>query len=443
MKMVKSLFLSDRFFLAFGLGVICFLAGFAIDPFFYVGFGIIGLSLLACLADAILLFRKKHNLRVKREVDSVASLHDPFHVLIKLKNVSGIQLKLLIIDELPFQLRLRDFKIHQKLKAGKVRKVEYNFLPQTRGEYAFGDVNVFSKSLLGLAMRKEVFKFKHSVAVMPSVIQMKQQELLATKNLTFNAGENKNKVLGKSYEFDQLKTYVAGDDPRNINWKATSKQRQLMTNHYEDERSQQVYAIIDKGRNMKMPFNGLTLVDYAINATLAFSNIVLKKHDKTGLICFSEKMDTIVPAEKSPRQLMKIQQALYAETYHYTEPNFELLTLTMNRLVPNRSLLFLYTNFDTLESLERTLPALLVLNRKHKLVVIFFTNTELEDMIEQPAKNVLHIYNQTLARKFMTEKELMVKELTKHGITSLLTAPEKLSANAINKYLELKAIGVA
>jgi len=198
---------------------------------------------------------------------------------------------------------------------------------------------------------------------MPSVIEMREQELLAMRNLNFGTGENKTRYLGKSYEFDQLKSYVHGDDPRHINWKATSKSRNLMVNHFEDERSQQIYSVIDKGRNMKMPFDGLTLFDYAINATLAFSNIVLKKHDKAGVISFSEKIDSVVPAEWSVRQLNKIQFSLYAERYHYTEHNYELLAVRLRKLVPNRSMIFLYTNFYTLEAVERCLPSLKVSNR--------------------------------------------------------------------------------
>lgn len=56
-----------------------------------------------------------------------------------------------------------------------------------------------------------------------------------------------------------------------------------MVNQYQDEKSQPIYNIIDRGRLMKMPFEGLTLLDYAINSTLAFSNIALKK--KIKLVC--------------------------------------------------------------------------------------------------------------------------------------------------------------
>src|SRR5256885_1985761 len=84
-------------------------------------------------------------------------------------------------------------------------------------------------------------------------------------------------------QFEQIKEYVQGDDYRRLNWKATARKNSLMVNNYMDERSQQVVCLIDKGRSMKMPFEGMTLLDYAINATLVLSNIVLLKQDKSGL----------------------------------------------------------------------------------------------------------------------------------------------------------------
>lgn len=438
---LKSFYLNDRFFYACAVLVACFLFSFAIKPLFMISQAMGVALLLMVLVDAFLVYRKKSNFHASRQVNSVASLHHPLEVLIDLKNLSGRKLYLSLIDELPHELEQRDFEMESTIEANEKKRFNYSINPVVRGSYDFGGLNVFSRSSIGLISRRETFGLDQSVAVVPSVVEMRQQELLAMRNLNMGNGENKTRFLGKSYEFDQLKAYVQGDDPRNINWKATSKTRNLMVNHFEDERSQQVYSIIDKGRNMKMPFDGLTLFDYAINATLAFSNIVLKKHDKAGLISFSESIDQVVGADWSPRQLMKIQFALYNERYHYTEHNYEMLAIQMRKLVPNRSMVFLYTNFDTLEAVERCLPSLKIMNRLHRLIVVFFTNTELEEFAQEEAKDLMGIYHRTIAQKFVSEKELIAKELQKHGITSILTAPSELSANTINKYLELKAVG--
>lgn len=441
MKLLVATYLSNRFFYILGAFTGLFMLSYSVPWLFATMQILLVVFGLVTIYDAYLLFSAKYHLSAQRNLSSIASLHNNHLVELVVTNTYSQKLWIKIIDEIPYQLEQRDFKLESSINGKKFKRFKYHIKPIVRGKYAFGNLNIFCNTAIGLVSKREIFPIEQSVAVMPSVIEMREQELLAMRNLNFGNGENKTRYLGKSYEFDQLKNYVQGDDPRNINWKATSKTHNLMVNHFEDERSQQIYSIIDKGRNMKMPFDGLTLFDYAINATLAFSNIVLKKHDKAGMLTFSETIDRVVPADKSPRQLNKIQYALYNERYHYTEHNYELLAIQLRKLVPNRSMVFLYTNFDTIEAVERCLPSLKTINKLHRLIVVFFTNTELEEMSQKRASDVLEMYHNTIARKFIVEKEQIAKELHKHGITSILTPPKKLSANTINKYLELKSIG--
>lgn len=98
----------------------------------------------------------------------------------------------------------------------------------------------------------------------------------------------------------------------------------------------------------------------------------------------------------------------------------------------------LFTNFESMEGLQRELPALKKIAHYHLLLVIFFENTELKSLVEQKAATIEDIYIKTIAEKFSFEKRLMVKELHMNGIPSILTTPENLTVNTVNKYLELK-----
>lgn len=240
-------------------------------------------------------------------------------------------------------------------------------------------------------------------------------------------------------EFEHIRQYVRGDDYRLVNWKASARRGDLMVNNYTDEKAQQVYSVIDKGRVMKMPFEGLSLLDYAINSSLIISNVALLKQDKAGIVTFSHKIGSVLPAERKSSQMHTILELLFAEKTGYTESNYELLHATLRQRVPQRSLILLYTNFETLSSLTRQLPYLRSIARRHLLVVIFFENTELRQRLEAPAKTTEEIYLKTIAEKFAFEKRLIVKELERFGIQSVLTPPEQLTVNTINKYLELKA----
>jgi uncharacterized protein (DUF58 family) len=271
---------------------------------------------------------------------------------------------------------------------------------------------------------------------------MKHYELLAFNRVNTQQGLRKIRRIGHSYEFEQIKNYVPGDDYRSLNWRATGRLHRLMVNQYEDERSQQVYSIIDKSRAMKMPFNGLSLLDYAINTSLAISNIALKKYDKAGLITFSDKIGTTIKADRKANQLNKILHALYNEAERPLEANYELLYHIARKLVNGRSLLLLYTNFESMYALDRVLPNLRRINNLHLLVVIFFENTEIQDFIKQEVTTMEGIYTQTVAQNFLAEKSAMANKLHQLGIQTILTRPEDLSMNTINKYLELKSRGL-
>lgn len=437
-----NLFLPLRFFLVLGGLIVCFGLGFPIPALFtlaQVGFIVfIGLILL----DVYLLFNPQTGIKIRRRLPRLFGLGDDNAVRIELTNQSNIPLRFTLIDELPVQLQIRDFAKEVQLAVGEKKEILYHLHPVERGEYEFGSVLVYLRSVLGLIERRYRHDYPMSVPVYPSIAQMKQYELRAFDRISHFQGIKKLRRIGHSYEFEQIKNYVRGDDYRSINWKATGRRGNLMVNQYEDERAQQIYSIIDKSRNMRMPFAGLSLMDYAINTCLAVSNIALKKHDRAGLITFSDKIGATIKADSKATQLNKLLTALYREDQRPLEANYELLYHAARKLINGRSLLLFFTNFESAYALERVLPLLRRINNLHLLVVIFFENTEIRDFADQEVETLEGIYHQTIAQKFLTEKSQMIQKLQQYGIQSILTRPEELSINTINKYLELKSKGL-
>tara|TARA_R110002167_G_scaffold27871_11_gene94581 strand:- start:413 stop:1687 length:1275 start_codon:yes stop_codon:yes gene_type:complete len=398
--------------------------------------------------DIFLLYNEK-GIDATRTVPQKLSNSDLNQIKINFSTQYPFKTFITIIDELPKQFQKRDFEYSTSmLKWDKKRssraegRFNYEVRPVDRGEYVFGNLNLFASTPLKIVKRRFVFQ-KHQMApVYPSIIQMQQYDFLAISNRLSEIGLKKIRRIGHTQEFEQIKEYVPGDDFRTINWKATAKQDHLMVNQYQDERSQPIYSIIDTGRVMKMPFNGLKLLDYAINATLAFSNVALKRGDKTGMITFSKKIEALVPAVQKITHLNTIMEKLYNIGTEYTDSDFGLLYAHLRRKVSHRSLLLLYTNFEHISALKRQLPFLTAIAKQHVLVVIFFENTELEHLISSDAEDLQAIYHKTIAEKFCLEKRLMQKELQKYGIQTILTKPHELTINTINKYLEIKARGL-
>lgn len=439
LQFYTNLFLTDRLFAALAFCVVLFLL-----KFFFAWLGEIpeiatGTVVLLWLLDIFILYRNQQGIVAKRFTSKRLSNGDDNPVQIEIGNKYGFAVKAKVIDEVPFQFQLRDKDFRLGLNSGDTKSIHYNLRPTKRGEYDFGFIRVYISSPIGLIRRRYNFDGARILPVYPSFINLGQYELMAVSRYLTEFGIKKIRKIGQSSEFDQIKNYVGGDDIRTINWKATARKGNLMVNTYTDERSQNIYCIVDKSRVMRMPFEGLSLLDYSINATVALAKVAMLKEDKAGLITISETVGAIVPADRKSGQLGNIMNVLYKEKTRYLESNLEALYSTVRLVVKQRGLLVFFTNFESLSALQRQLPYLKRLSKYHLLLVVFFENTELKALSNNPAKDVEGIYHKTIAEKFIYEKKLIVKELSKHGILSILTPPQKLTVNVINQYLALKA----
>lgn len=437
-KYIGDLFVTLRFYIVAGVCIIIFILSFFLPLFFPLAKIIFVAFLLLVAADYFFLFIAGKKPVAERLVSDRLSNGDSNTIVLSVTNNSSYFAAMKIIDELPFQFQERNFSIQKHFLPRQQLKVSYTVKPAERGSYFFGNILLYVQSRQGLMVRRHVISAQETVSVYPSFINLRNYQLISQATIQGN-GNKRMRKIGQSMEFEQIKDYVNGDDIRTINWKATARKGTLMVNNYVDEKSQQVYCVIDKGRLMKMPFEGLSLLDYAINSTLALSNVCLQKQDKIGLISFSNKMGSLIAADRKPVQRENILQALYKEKTAYLESDFEMLYLQVRHKIKQRSLLILFTNFESVNGLKRQVAYLRSIARHHLLLVVFFENTALNKLSGADAFNIDDVYVKAIAEKFVYEKKLVVKELQKYGISSMLTSPEKLTINTINKYLQLKA----
>jgi uncharacterized protein (DUF58 family) len=438
----KSFYLNNLLFFLLGANACLFIFGFFFSGVFEVSKAILLAICIMTFVDFLVLFTTRNGIKMQRTLPERLSNGDDNFIKLNVESRFRFPTNLKIIEELPYQFQKRNFVFHLNLKPKDEEGViSYKLRPTKRGLYNFGHINVYTNSPLRLVTRKYILGEEKELKCYPSFLKL--------NNFTVNAftdsnlqGTKKVRRLGHSLEFEQIKEYVAGDDIRMLNWKATAKRNQLMVNQYVDERSQPIYSIIDKGRTMQMHFEGLSLLDYAINATLAVSNAVLKKQDRAGMLTFSGKVEDMIVAEQRNSQMRLISEALYNINTNFFESDFSQLYNVVKRRITHRSLLILYTNFDTMDGLDRQLPYLRGLAKNHLLLVVFFQNTELNHLLESSAKSIQEVYDTIIAEKFMYDKKQIVSELKKYGIQSILTKPENLTDATINKYLELKSRGL-
>jgi uncharacterized protein (DUF58 family) len=436
---LRDLYINNQFYLVLAGLVISYTLGNFYTTFSAISEVLIIVVGLFLLVDILLLFGANSGFSAKRITPQRLSNGDNNTIRLQVDSKYRIQTLVKIIDEIPIQFQIRNFEILTGFEKLQEQSFSYQLRPVNRGNYDFDNIMIYASTRLGFFQRRFEIEAKESVPVYPSFIQMRKFEMYAISNRLIDLGVKKIRRLGHTMEFDQIKEYVRGDDIRSINWKATARSNQLMVNQYQDERSQQIINVIDLGRVMKMPFDGLQLLEYALNTSLVISNISVIKDDKAGLLTFSNNEVRAVRPEKKRTHIRSIQHALYNVDTNFMESDFDRLLVGLKNHVKQRSLILLYTNFETVSSMERQLAYLKRIARDHLLVTIFFENTEVSELLDRESQNVGDIYLKTVAEKFNFEKRQIVKSLNREGIHTILTPPKELSINAINKYLELKA----
>ena len=431
------MFLRHRFFLVLVAVILITGSGFAFAPLFTLGRWLTLALLVMVVADIVLLWHRRA-ISASRQVSDRFSNGDENSVTISVESSYPFPVRLEVIDEAPIQFQSRNLSFLLSPSTSHT----YSLRPTRRGTYSFGHIRVFASTWLGLVERRYTCALPQDVKVYPSYQQLHQLELIAISRNLQEPGIKRIRRIGNNTEFEHIRDYLRGDDYRTVNWRATARLHRPMVNVYQQERSQQVFAIIDKGRVMQQAFDNMTLLDYAINASLALGYVAMHKEDRAGLITFTSGVETIVPADRRPGHIKKLLETLYAEQTDFGETDFSALCVHVNKHVLRTSLLVVYTNFIGMVALRRQLPFLRQLSRRHRVLVVFFEDVELADYAATPAVNEEDECRHVMAEKFIYEKQLMVSTLRQNGIYALLTAPDRLTADVVNRYLEMKSQGL-
>jgi uncharacterized protein (DUF58 family) len=444
MKLLKriyySLFFGRIFYQVLAAVIFIFVLSYWVPFLFFISQLILIVLFFTALADYILLFSIRVPVTVKRVLPDRLSNGDENNLYWTIENNYWFNIFFFMIDEFPEPWQIRDFRVRGKLNPGAPENFSFILKPTQRGEYFFGDLRIFIQSPFRIIVRRKSIPAKTSVKVFPGFLLLKHLEFNANIVEGGHKASKQIRKTGQSQEFEQIREYVNGDDIRSINWKATGRMGgRLMMNSYADEKSQQIYCIIDKGRAMKMAFNSISLMDYSINAALMMSAVAISRQDKAGIISFGDKTGDFLPASYRSIQMNGIVNTLYNIKTRFLESDFAFLHNLIRTRLTQRSLLILFTNFESLSAMNRQLSYLRSISKRHLLLVVLFENTSLHFLASGEATNIEGLYEKVIAEKFIMEKKLIVKELQRHGILAMLTNPGDLTIHVINKYLEVKA----
>ena len=376
---------------------------------------------------------------VQRNGKNKLSIYEKEVIGIQLYNKSNYILNVELKDEIPdFYFQTDNITMKGTVAPNEKQEFMYNIFPTKRGAFTFGNIHVKFQGRLKLCTKIFKINLNEEYKVYPNMKNLRKYKLNMCNNRSLKQGQKALKIIGKGTSFESLREYVAGDEYRKINWKATARENKLILNQYEPEKNQHVYILIDTGRPMSYTVRGYRKLDLVVNTALVLSDIVNQNGDKSGLMLFNTKVDNMIMPGKGAGHRCKIMEALYHIDSTNQTSNYDEAFYYFKKKERHRSIVFFFTDFNTVEEAEGILKVLPSISRHNLVVLILIKNESLERISSIKIKNKEDLFNKGVALEMLDDRHKIIKILNRKGILCIECVPEKLEYTVVNKYIQVK-----
>ncbi len=380
------------------------------------------------------------NFRAERRCSTVASLGEPQTVELVLENKGRASRFLRVRDDLPDTFAAEQQEFLLRIPAGGHATVSYKALPKRRGTYEFHSVDALVWSRLGFWQRSASFEAKTLVRVYPDIRQIAQYTVLARRDKLSTLGVKRSRRLGTDNEFERLRDYTEGDEPRNMDWRATARRRKLTVRAHQVNQSQRIIFMIDCGRMMAGDTGeGLSPLDHAFNAMLLLAHVALIRGDQVGLLAFSDRLLTYVPPSGGPKRVRRLVHSVHNIFPELVEPRYDRAFVELEKRCRKRSLVVLMTNiFDDVNA-QIVSDHLVNVVGRHLPLGVFLRDHDIFALADQAPDQGPGLYRGAAAAALLNWRERAISSLRLRGALTLDAFPDDLTATLINQYLQIKA----
>ncbi len=378
-------------------------------------------------------------IEVYREVREVLSVGVRNPVTLSFRNRHGEPVTLLCHDEPPQPCRWFDLPATITLPPQKLMQFTYGIIPHHRGRNAFGTIFLRKVSRLGCWLLQDDRPQPQPVKIYPDIQSVRQVELLARQNRLAEAGVRMSRLRGRGSEFDRLREYRREDEFRNIDWKATARQQQLISREYVVERNQNLLLVLDSGRSMCNDFEGVTHFDRALNAALLLSYVALRQGDTVGLLAGSEQMERWVPPVRGRGGVERLIGQVYDLEASYAATDYERLFQELRKRYRKRSLVVFMTHTLDEVHLRSVTDALGRLRAPHLVLAAFLRNVPLETRTNLLPRSDVEAFQVAAACELVAAQREALSAVQQTGLLTVDCLPDELSSNLISRYLDIKA----
>ena len=354
----------------------------------------------------------------------------------RVHNPSSYQISVQAVDTVSDRhFEISGENLNGLIEPGKEKNFGYSVVPSKRGAFVFSHIHLKVRGLMGLAVKYHSHYCPMEFKVYPNLKDLSRFRIMMQKNRLLPQGGKPIRMFGTGTEFESLRAYVDGDDYRKINWPVTARERRIIVNDYQAEKNQPVFILIDGGRPMSYSTGGYKKLDYAINAALVLSDIVNQKGDQSGLLVFDKEVRGLIMPGKGESHRNNLMETLYHIEETRDTPNYQAAFRLLCQKQKRRSLVFIFTDFETLEEAKELTAHMAQLKRRHFIILVFIKNDGLTLLAEDEDD-----YVREVAQSLLSERSQLFRTLNAMAIPNIETEPENFSTAAVNQYLLLRRL---
>jgi uncharacterized protein (DUF58 family) len=400
--------------------------------------------LLALLALAVLdgvRLKRLPSPRLQRKMPGSLALGRWGEVRLEIEHDFEQPLTVQIFDHVPEGLSFENLPLSVELQPGQHSQIGYRLRPLKRGHFTFEQCEISLPSPLGLWSGKRLINVVDNTRVYPDFARLYGGQLLAVDNWLSQLGVRQRQRRGLGLEFHQLREFREGDSLRQIDWKATARQRTPIAREYQDERDQQIIFMLDCGRRMRSQDGELAHFDHALNACLLLSYVALRQGDAVGLCTFAGDQQRYLAPVKGSGQLNVLLNTVYDLDSSQRPADYQAAASQLLARQKRRALVVLVTNLRD-EDDEELLSAVKRMGKQHRVLVASLREEMLDTVRQTPVQTLDEALAYCGTVDYLNARSELHERLSAHGVPVLDARPSELGAELVTQYLSRKRAGV-
>lgn len=426
-----------RFFFALALGLIWTAPAWS-NPLYLWGMVCWDAVVLAAWAWDLARLPEAAAIEVTRIWQSPVTLGAESMVTLELRHSAKFLLLVSSRDEVPVSLRVEAPALLISVAAHAAARASYFIRPMERGDARLGSVFLRYRSPWQLAERWAVAAIGQTVRVYPNLEEAKRNTMYLIRARQAVMERRVRHLRGRGREFESLREYRQGDEPRDICWTATARRGKPVTKNFQVERSQTVWLVLDTGRLLRARAVGLSKLDYATAAALSLAQVALYSGDSVGLLAYGRKPAQRVAPGRGSRHLRALLEALAQAHGEAVEANHLLAAETMLTLQKRRSLVVWLTDLAETATTPEVVESAARMARRHLVLLAVISQPEMRQLLEKEPEDARQMFRYAAAQEIMHRRDLLLRGLREQGALALEIEPSHLSTNLVNQYLEAK-----